>query len=113
MFTDILEERKIDIQEKQFGEEMELTKYLGEIKAKGKKEWLLEKVEEHWDSKIAAAEAEGKSEEEIAELRALKEKDSYKVLEGYDVSDKMAILRNTAAFEKAEELANVIVFVFS
>ena len=100
-----LEERKIDIQEKQFGEEMELTKYLGEIEAKGKKQWIIEELDKHWDTKIAAAEAEGKSEEDIAELESLKAEDRYKALHGYDVSDQMAILRNTAAFEKAEELA--------
>jgi len=38
-------------------------------------------------------------------MRAQKTKDRYKALQGYDISDTMAILRNTAAFEKAEELA--------
>jgi len=90
---------------RQFDEEIGLTKYLGEIEAKGKKQWIIEELDKHWDTKISAAEAEGKSEEDIAALEAQKAEDRYKALLGYDVSDTMAILRNTAAFEKAEELA--------
>ena len=112
-----------DIQEKQFEktiglkekeqeyiegrdiEDRELQKYLGEIDAKGKTQWIVEELDKHWDTKISTAEAEGKSEEDIAALEAQKAEDRYKALHGYDVSDTMAILRNTAAFEKAEELA--------
>ena len=83
----------------------ELQKYLGEIDAKGKIQWIVEEIDKHWDEKILTAEVEGKSEEDIAEMRAQKTKDRYKALQGYDISDTMAILRNTAAFEKAEELA--------
>ena len=83
----------------------ELQKYLGEIDAKGKIQWIVEEIDKHWDKKILTAEGEGKSEEDIAEMRAQKTKDRYKALQGYDISDTMAILRNTAAFEKAEELA--------
>ena len=83
----------------------ELQKYLGEIDAKGKIQWIVEEIDKHWDKKILTAEVEGKSEEDIAEMRAQKTKDRYKALQGYDISDTMAILRNTAAFEKAEELA--------
>ena len=112
-----------DIQEKQFEktiglkekeqeyiegrdiEDRELQKYLGEIDAKGKTQWIVEELDKHWDTKISTAEAEGKSEEDIAALEAQKAEDRDKALHGYDVSDTMAILRNTAAFEKAEELA--------
>ena len=82
-----------------------LQRYLGEIDARGKTQYIIEELDKHWDTKISAAEAEGKSEEDIAALEAQKAEDKYKALHGYDVSDTMAILRNTAAFEKAEELA--------
>jgi len=83
----------------------ELQKYLGEIDARGKTQYIIEELDKHWDTKISAAEAEGKSEEDIAALEAQKAEDKYKALHGYDVSDTMAILRNTAAFEKASDLA--------
>ena len=82
-----------------------LDKYLGEIKAKGKTQWIVEELEKFWDEKILAAEAEGKSEEDIAAMRAQKAKDKRQALRGYDVSDTMAILKNTAAFAEASDLA--------
>jgi len=82
-----------------------LDKYLGEIKAKGKTQWIVEELNKHWDKKILAAEAEGKSEEDIAAMRAQKAEDERQALRGYDVSDTMAILRNTAAFAEASDLA--------
>ena len=112
-----------DIQRKQFetevglkGQELEykkisdeadrvLEKYLGEIKAKGKTQWIVEELEKFWDEKILTAEVEGKSEEDIAEMRSQKAKDKRLALRGYDVSDTMAILKNTAAFEDASDLA--------
>ena len=48
-------------------EQLALDKYLGEIKAKGAKQWLLEKLGEHWDTKIAA-------ETDPGEIKKLKEK---------------------------------------
>jgi hypothetical protein len=82
-----------------------LEKYSVEIKAKGKTQWIVEKLNEHWDKKILAAEVEGKSEEDIAAMRAQKDEDERQALRGYDVSDTMAILKNTAAFEDASDLA--------
>ena len=77
-----------------------LQKYLGEIEAKGATQWIVEEIEKHWDAKIAAA-----PPGERAKLEALKAEDRYKALQGFDVSDKMAILRNTRAFEEASDLA--------
>ena len=78
----------------------ELQKYLGEIEAKGKTQWIVEELDKYWDAKISAV-----PPEERSKLQALKAEERREVLRGYDVSDTMAILRNTAAFEKAEELA--------
>ena len=36
----------------------ELQKYLGEIEAKGKIQYIVEEIDKHWDEKISAAEAE-------------------------------------------------------
>ena len=112
-----------DIQEKQFEKtiglkekeqeyiegrdvaDRELQKYLGEIEAKGKTQWIVEELDKYWDAKIAAAEAEGKSEENIAALEAQKAEERRQMLRGYDISDTMSILRNTAAFEEASDLA--------
>ena len=79
----------------------ELQRYLGEIEAKGKTQYIIEELDKHWDTKIAAA----TNPNEIKNLEAQKAEERRQVLRGYDVSDTMAILRNTAAFEKAEELA--------
>jgi hypothetical protein len=78
----------------------ELQKYLGEIEAKGKTQWIVEELDKYWDAKISAVPPEAR-----ANLQAQKADERREVLRGYDVSDTMAILRNTAAFEKAEELA--------
>jgi hypothetical protein len=82
-----------------------LEKYSVEINAKGKTQWIVEELEKFWDEKILTAEVEGKSEEDIAEMRSQKAKDKRLALRGYDVSDTMAILKNTAAFEDASDLA--------
>ena len=79
-----------------------LQKYLGEIEAKGKQQWLVEALDEHWNAKISAA-----PPEERARLQELKAEDKYKALQGFDVSDKMAILKNTRAFEEASDLARL------
>jgi len=79
-----------------------LQKYLGEIEAKGKQQWLVEELDKYWNAKISAA-----PPEERANLQAQKEADKYKALQGFDVSDKMAILRNTRAFEEASDLARL------
>ena len=77
-----------------------LQEKIAEMETKGKQQWLVEEIEKHWDAKIAAA-PPGERER----LEALKAEDKYKALQGYDVSDKMAILRNTRAFEEATDLA--------
>jgi len=107
-----LHKEKMNLEKEKFGYEQardeadrELQKYLGEIEAKGKTQWIVEELDKYWNTKISAAEAEGKSEEDIAALEAQKADERREVLRGYDISDSMAILRNTAAFEKAEELA--------
>ena len=79
-----------------------LQKHLGEIEAKGKQQWLIEELDKYWNAKISAA-----PPGERANLQAQKEADKYKVYEGYDVSDKMAILKNTRAFEEASDLARL------
>jgi len=78
----------------------ELQKYLGEIEAKGKTQWIVEELDKYWDAKISAV-----PPTERANLQALKAEERREVLRGYDISDTMAILRNTAAFEQASDLA--------
>jgi len=102
-----LHKEKMNLEKEKFGYEQardeadrELQKYLGEIEAKGKTQWIVEELDKYWDAKIAAA-PPGEREN----LQALKADERREVLRGYDISDSMAILRNTAAFEKAEELA--------
>ena len=107
-----------DIQEKQFEKtiglkekeqeyiegrdvaDRELQKYLGEIEAKGKTQWIVEELDKYWDAKISAV-----PPEERANLQAQKAEERRQMLRGYDISDTMAILRNTAAFEEASDLA--------
>ena len=102
-----LYDQKFNFEKKRFAYEQardiadrDLQLYLGEIKAKGKKQWIVEELDKYWDAKIAAA-PPGEREN----LQALKAEERREVLRGYDVSDSIAILRNTVAFEKAEELA--------
>ena len=107
-----------DIQEKQFEKtiglketeqeyiegrdiaDRELQKYLGEIDAKGKTQWIVEELDKYWDAKISAV-----PPGERSKLQALKAEERREILRGYDISDTMAILRNTAAFEEASDLA--------
>ena len=93
-------EKEFEEGKRQFGEEMELQKYLGEIEAKGKTQWIVEELDKYWDAKISAV-----PPEERANLQALKAEERREILRGYDISDTMAILRNTAAFEQASYLA--------
>jgi hypothetical protein len=78
----------------------ELQKYLGEIEAKGKTQWIVEELDKYWDAKISAV-----PPGERSKLQALKAEERREILRGYDISDTMAILRNTAAFEEASDLA--------
>ena len=93
-------EKKLTYEQVRDEADRKLQKHLGEIEAKGKQQWLVEELDKYWNAKISAG-----PPEERARLQAQKEADKYKVYEGYDVSDKMAILRNTAAFEEASDLA--------
>ena len=102
-----LHKEKMDFERDRFAYEQkrddldrELQLYLGEIEAKGKTQWIVEELDKYWDEKIAAA-----PPSEQANLQALKAEERREVLRGYDVSDSIAILRNTVAFDKAQELA--------
>ena len=70
-----LRKKELEYEQTRDGADRELQRYLGEIEAKGAKQWVVEELDKHWDTKISAAEAEGKSKEDIAALEAQKAED--------------------------------------
>jgi len=75
----------------------ELQKHLGELEAKGEKEFILERINAYWDPKIAEAHPSQR-----ADLTKQKESDAYNVIVlGEDISDKYKILNNEAAYSLA------------
>jgi len=98
-----IEEDKLSYAEKRDNADRALQKYLGELEAKGKNQFLEEKIDEYWDAKISAAPSE-----ERERLEQLKAEEKHKIIiKGFDVSDKYAILKNSQAFEEASDLARL------
>ena len=96
------EKEKFGEQKKQFGQELEQERYLGELDAKGEKEFIVEQINSYWDPMIEAETNEIK----IKELEESKRADIYDVIVlGEDISDKYKILSNAQAVEIANDNA--------
>ena len=86
-----------------------LQKHLGELEAKGEKEFIVDQINKYWDPIIAAA-----PPSERENLVKQKQSDTYNVIVlGEDISDKYKILTNEAAYTLAignaeDELRNSI-----
>ena len=111
-----LHKEKMDFERDRFAYEKErdvadreLTKHLGELEAKGEKEFIEEQIDAYWDAQIAAA-----PPTEHAGLEENRRKDKYNVIVlGEDISDKYKILTNEGAYSQAlasaeNEIANTI-----
>ena len=92
------EKEKFAEQKKQFGQELEQEKYLGELEARGEKEFIVEQIGGYWDPLI-------ENETDPIEQKKLEENkraDIYNVIVlGEDISDKYKILSNAQATEIA------------
>ena len=96
------EKEKFGEQKKQFGQELEQERYLGELDAKGEKEFIVEQINNYWDPLIEAETNEMKKKE----LEDQKRSDTYNVIVlGEDISDKYKILSNSEAYEIANDNA--------
>jgi len=96
------EKEKFEEQKKQFGQELEQERYLGELDAKGEKEFIVEQINNYWDPLIKA-ETDPKN---IKELEDQKRSDTYNVIVlGEDISDKYKILSNSEAYQIANDNA--------
>jgi len=91
-----------DIQEKQFGLELEQDRYLGELAAKGKNEFKKEMIDKVWDARIADEKDTTKHED--MERQRLSDIDRY-IIKGEDISDQFKILSNQSATYMAQGLA--------
>jgi hypothetical protein len=92
---------QFDEQKKQFSEELEQDRYLGELAAKGKDEFRKEMIDKVWDARIADA-----PPEKHAEMEKRRLDDIYRyVARGEDVSDQYKVLTNESAISMAEGLA--------
>ena len=96
------EKEKFEEQKKQFGQELEQERYLGELDAKGEKEFIVEQINSYWDPMIEAETDLTKKKE----LEDQKRSDTYNVIVlGEDISDKYKILSNSEAYEIANDNA--------
>ena len=100
---------KLDYEKERDVADRDLQKYLGELEAKGEKEFIVEQINNYWDPLIEAA-----PPSERENLAKQKQSDTYNVIVlGEDISDKYKILTNEAAYSLAignaeEELQNTI-----
>ena len=91
------EESKLAYEKERDVEDRALQKHLGELEAKGEKEFILERINAYWNPKIAEA-----PPSERGDLTKQKESDTYNVIVlGQDISDKYKILNNEAAYSLA------------
>ena len=89
---------QFDEQKKQFREELEQDKYLGELEAQGEKQFIEEQIDQYWDPLIEE-ELDGEKKRLLLQEKAA---DKYNVIVmGADISDKYKILSNTEATEQA------------
>jgi hypothetical protein len=102
---------QFDEQKKQFRQELEQDRYLGELEAQGEKQFIEEQIDAYWDPLIEAELDEEKKKLLLQEKAA----DKYNVIVmGADISDKYKILSNAQATEQAvssaeNEIVNTIV----
>jgi len=93
---------KFEEEKKQFRQELEQERYLGELAAQGEKQFIEEQINNYWDPLIAA-------ETDPTKKKALedgKAADKYNVIVmGADISDKYKILSNAEAYETASDNA--------
>ena len=91
------EESKLAYEKERDDKDRALQKHLGELEAKGEKEFILERINAYWDPKIAGAHPSQRDD-----LTKQKESDAYNVIVlGEDISDKYKILTNEAAYSLA------------
>ena len=99
-----LHKEKMDFERDKFAYEQErdkadraLQRHLGELEAKGEKEFIEEQIDAYWDSQIAAA-----PPSEHAGIEENRRKDKYNVIVlGADISDRYKILSNQEATAQA------------
>ena len=99
-----LHKEKMDFERDKFAYEQErdkadraLQRHLGELEAKGEKEFIEEQIDAYWDSQIAAA-----PPSEHAKLEDKRRRDKYNVIVlGADISDRYKILSNQEATAQA------------
>jgi hypothetical protein len=93
---------KFEEEKKQFRQQLEQDRYLGELAAKGKDEFKLEQLNNYWDPLIEAETNLEKKEK----LKKDKAEEIHNVVGlGFDVSDQYKILSNAQAYEAAADLA--------
>jgi len=94
----LVQEEALKEEKRQFGETMKLKKHLGELEAKGEKEFIVEQINSYWDPMIDA-EPDAKKKKGLEDQ---KRSDTYNVIVlGEDISDKYKILNNEAAYSIA------------
>jgi len=87
-------EKKLAYEEERDIADRALQKHLGELEAKGEKEFIVDQINQYWDPLITA-ETDPK---EIKRLEDEKRSDTYNVIVlGEDISDKYKILSNALA----------------
>ena len=99
-----LYDQKFDFEKEKFAYEKErdiedrnLQRYLGEIEAKGEKEFIEEQIDAYWDSQLAAV-----PPAERGKIEEKRRRDKYNVIVlGEDISDKYKILSNQEATAQA------------
>ena len=105
-----LHREKMDFERDRFDYEQErdkadrdLQKHLGELEAKGEKEFIEEQIDAYWDSQVAAA-----PPSEHAGIEEKRRKDKYNVIVlGADISDRYKILSNQEATAQAYASAEI------
>jgi len=91
------EESKLAYQKERDIEDRKLQKHLGELEAKGEKEFIEEQIDAFWDNKIANA-----PPAQHADLNEKRRNDKYNIIvSGADISDKYKILNNQEAMAHA------------
>jgi len=97
-----LQEEVMTEEKRQFDAKLKQERYLGELDAKGEKEFIVEQINSYWDPMIEA-ETDAIKKKDLADQ---KRSDTYNVIVlGEDISDKYKILSNTEALEIANDNA--------
>jgi len=97
-----LQEEVMTEEKRQFDAKLKQERYLGELDAKGEKEFIVDQINSYWDPMIEAETDAIKKKD----LEDQKRSDTYNVIVlGEDISDKYKILSNTEALEIANDNA--------